>query len=87
MSNPKKNVLAKLLPEGSQTLEEKTNLANKINSIFLEPQQAYEPLNKNKRLDFTNAMPPIITTETVFSLLNKIITNKSNGWITSQIGF
>ena len=47
MSNPKKNILAKLLPEGSQTLEEKTNLANKINSIFLEPQQAYEPLNKN----------------------------------------
>ena len=79
MSNPKKNILAKLLPEGSQTLEEKTNLANKINSIFLEPQQAYEPLNKNKRLDFTNAMPPIITTETVFSLLNKININKSNG--------
>ena len=35
MSNPKKNILAKLLPEGSQTLEEKTNLAHKINSIFL----------------------------------------------------
>ena len=79
MSNPKKNILAKLLPEGSQTLEENTNLANKINGIFLEPQQAYEPLNKNKRLDFTNATPPIITTETVFSLLNKINTNKSNG--------
>ena len=79
MSNPKKNIPAKLLPEGSQTLEEKTNLANKINSIFLEPQQAYEPLNKNKRLNFPNAIPPIITTETVFCLLSKTSTNKSNG--------
>ena len=78
MSNPKKNILAKLLPEGLQTLEEKTNFANKINSIFLEQQQVYKPLSKNKRLDFTSAMPPIITTETVFSLLNKINTNKSN---------
>ena len=57
MSNPKKDNLAKLLPEDSQTLEEKTNLANKINNTFLEPQQAYEPLNKNNRLDTTNAIP------------------------------
>ena len=79
MSNPKKDILAKLLPEDSQTLEEKKNLASKINNIFLEPQQAYEPLNENNRLDTTNAMPPIITTETAFSLLNKINTKKSNG--------
>ena len=79
MSNPKKNILAKLFSKGLQRLEEKTNFANKMSSIFLEPQQAYEPLNKNKRFDPTNAMPPIITTETVFSLLNKINTNKSNG--------
>ena len=45
----------------------------------MEPQQAYEPLNENNRLDTTNAMPPIITTETVFYLLNEINTNKSNG--------
>ena len=40
---------------------------------------AFTLLNDNKRLDTTKAMPPIITTETVFSLLNKINTNKSNG--------
>ena len=33
MSNPKKDILAKLLPEDSQTLEEKTNLTNKIISF------------------------------------------------------
>ena len=64
MSNPKKDILAILLPEDSQTLEEKTNLANKINNIFLEPQQAYELLNEKNRVDTTNAMPLIITTET-----------------------
>ena len=64
MSNPKKDILAKLLPEDSQTLEEKTNLANKIDNIFLEPQQAYELLNEKNRVDTTNAMPLIITTET-----------------------
>ena len=79
MSNPKKDILAKLLPEDFQTLEQKTNLANEINNVFLEPQQAYELLNEKNRLDTTNAMPPIITTETVFSLLNKINTKKSNG--------
>ena len=35
--------------------------------------------NENKPLDTTKATTPIITTETVFSLLNKINTNKSNG--------
>ena len=72
ISNPKIDILVKLLPEDSQTLEEETNLADKIN-IFFELQQAYEPLNENNRVDTTNAMLPIITTETVFSLRNKII--------------
>ena len=63
MSDRKKDILAKLLPEDFQTLEQKTNLANKIN-IFLEPQQIYELLNEKNRVDTTNAMPLIITTET-----------------------
>ena len=57
MSNPKKDILAKMLPEDFQTLEQKTNLANRINNIFLEPQQSYELLNEKNRVDTTNAMP------------------------------
>ena len=71
--------VALLLPEDTQTAEERINLANRISDTFLRPQLAYEPLCKDNCLDTTNITAPKITTETVFSLLSRINTFKSNG--------
>lgn len=45
MASLKKEIFVKLLPEKSQPVENKIQLANKINNIFLKPQLAYKSLD------------------------------------------
>ena len=79
MSKSNKDIVSKLLPGESSTLEAKVNLANDINSAFLEPQQGYPQLSSTYKLDTTGHEIPTVTTESIAKQLSLVSASKASG--------
>ena len=78
MSKPKTDIVSKLLDE-SPTTYDKINLANDINSAFLEPQENYPKLSSTCKLDTNNYPIPSVSTVLITKQLSSINASKAHG--------
>ena len=78
MSKPKTDIVSKLLDE-SPTTYDKINLANDINSAFLEPQENYPKLSSTCKLDTNNDPIPSVSTDLITKQLSSINASKAHG--------
>lgn len=79
MSKPSKDIVATILPGSIPSLEDKHNLANKINMAFTEPQESYLPLSPAKRLDTLHANQPVVSPDVAEKQLSKLSVSKACG--------
>lgn len=81
MSKSNKDIVSKLFPGESpcNLRSYKVNLANDINSVFLEPQQGYTQLSSTYKLDTTGHEIPTVTTESIAKQLSLVSVSKASG--------
>ena len=79
MSKPNSGIVNKLLEMESPSTNSKIELANGINSAFLEPLQSYPKLSPSSKIEVTNHRIPKVSIESVERKLRTIKESKEPG--------